>query len=293
MIEYVKIRASEILDQEDLVAFLKSRFPKATTPAGRHKIMGTECVDICVPSNSPEFEEIQEFIKLKKRQGLKGFLDFHIGRYIRKYAKAELENAEILRLTILPHFEPSGEECGTIYETLCDQCNLGRQVSDLVLKLKRIPKNMDIAETIAWDEWVVSSKFVRAFTEHKLTGAEFLPVFDTINPMKQSNEWYQLRVNGGAVELHEATKFGKDPFTPDRISWRCPLGHSIVTEFLSEIYLQRSSWRSSDIAVTSTLFGQGRNLLRPTPLILISQRMYRVFQEMGIKGLSYEIARLL
>jgi RHS repeat-associated protein len=47
------------------------------------------------------------------------------------------------------------------------------------------------------------------------------------------------------------------------------------------------------IAVTEALFGQGRNLLRPTPLIIISQRMYRVLQEAGLKGFSVEVAHLV
>jgi hypothetical protein len=66
-----------------------------------------------------------------------------------------------------------------------------------------------------------------------------------------------------------------------------------VTAFLSEIYLHRNAWDGSDIAVTSALFGQGRNLLRPTPLIFISQRMYRVLQAAELKGFSYEIAHLV
>ena len=99
--------------------------------------------------------------------------------------------------------------------------------------------------------------------------------------------------HGQGRGVSKQTKLGRDPFSPSQVSWRCPLGHSIVTEFLSEIYLHRNEWDGSDIAVTSALFGQGRNLLRPTPLIVISQRMYRVLQEVGPKGFSYEVAHLV
>lgn len=293
MTEYVNVRASETLGQEELISYLKSRFPEATKPVGRRVVKGTECVEIRVPSNSFEFQEIRSFIDARRKKGRRGFSDFTIGWYLRKYTKAELQNAEVLRLTIQSHFEPSGEECGTIYETLCDHCNWGRQVSDLILDLRPVPQYKDISETIAWVEWVVSSKFARTFTENKLTGAEFRPIFEFKNPTKQSKNWSQLRVIGKTGLLSETTRLGRDPFSPSQISWRCPLGHSIVTEFLSEIHLPRNAWDGSDIAITESLFGQGRHLLRPTPLIIISQRMYRVLQDAGVKGFSVEVAHLV
>lgn len=290
MTEYVNVRASETLGQEDLVSFLKSRFPRTTKPVGRTVVAGTECVEVRVPSNSPEFDEIRRFINAKRKEGDRGFSDFTIGWYLRKYTKDELQNAEVLRLTITSHFEPSGEECGTVYETMCNHCNWGRQVSDLILDLRRIPQHKDISETVAWVEWVVSSKFVQTFAENRLTGAEFLPVFDLRNPTKQAKEWYQLRVTGRAGKVAEPTKVGRDPFSPSQVSWRCPLGHSVAAEFLSEIYLRRNEWDGSDIAITSALFGQGRNLLRPTPLIVISQRMYHALRDAGLKGYTCEVA---
>ena len=293
MTEYVNVRASETLDQGELVAFLKSRFAAAMRPVGRTTVEGTECVEVRVSSNSPEFEEIRRFIVARRKQGLHGFSDFTIGWYLRKYAKVELQEAEVLRLTIPSHFEPSGEECGTIYETLCDHCNWGRQVSDLILDLRRVPQHKDISETIAWVEWVVSSKFARTFAEKKLTGAEFRPIFDLRNPTKESKEWSQLRVTGKAGVLAEKTELGRDPFSPSEVSWRCPLGHAVATEFLSEVYLHRNAWDGSDIAITSGLFGQGRNLLRPTPLIIISQRLYHALQEARLTGCSYEVAHLV
>jgi hypothetical protein len=191
-------------------------------------------------------------------------------------------------LNIASHFEPSGEECGTIYETLCSHCNWGRQVSDLNLDLRRVPQHKDISETIAWVEWVVSSKFVQAITGNRLTGADFRPIFDSRSPLRASEEWHQLFVTGHVGGLAAQTKFGKDPFSPSELSWQCPLGHSSVGTFLSEVYLERADWDGSDIAVTKALFGQGRNLLRPTPLIIISQRTYLALDRAGAKGFSYE-----
>jgi hypothetical protein len=292
MTEYVNVRASETLNQGELVAFLKSRFPEMTRSVGRKTVEGTACVEVRVPSNSPEFAEIHRFIDRKREQGLHGYSDFTIGWYLRKYTRAELKQAQVLRLTVTSHFEPCGEECGTIYETLCSYCNLGHQISDLIVDTRRVPQHKDISETIAWVEWIVSSKFARTFSESRLTGAEFRPIFEFKNPTKQSETWRQLWVTGRAGKLANATRLGRDPFSPSQVSWHCPVGHAVVTEFLSEIYLDKDGWDGSDITITSDLFGQGRNLLRPTPLIIISQRMYRTLEGAGLKGFSYEVAHL-
>jgi hypothetical protein len=294
MQEFLSLRAFAG-SQEDLIAFLESSFREETRTLNERSaalIPASKSVETRIPLNSEAFQRIKHFIERKRKQDIDGY-DYLTVDLLRKYSKSELKNAEVLLLKIRSHFEPSGEECGTIYETLCNHCNWGRQVSDLILDLRRVPQHKDISETIAWVEWVVSLNFVRAFTENKLTGVEFSPIFEFKDPTKQSKDWYQLRVTGKAGGLAETTRLGRDPFSPSQISWRCPLGHSLVTEFLSEIYLQRSTWDGSDIAVTETLFGQGRNLLRPSPLIIISQRTYRTLQEAGIKGFSVEVAHLV
>lgn len=293
MREYLILRVSETLDQGELVAFLEARFPKATRPIGKHVIEGTKCVETRVPADSPEFREISTFVDTKRKQGEKDYKFFPIASYLRKYTKDELRSAEVLTLNISSFFEPSGEECGTIYETQCQECNKGRQVSDLILDLRRAPQQKDMGQTIAWVEWIVSSRFVRIFHEWNLRGAEFRPVFEFKNPTKRSKDWYQLWIVGKAGKLSKETKLGRDAFSPSEIDWRCRLGHSVVTGFPSEIYLHRREFDGSDIAITGDLFGQGRNLLRPAPLIVISSRLYQLLDENKIKGFSCEIARLV
>jgi hypothetical protein len=293
MTEYINVRASEMLDQGELVAFLKSRFGQRTKRVGRQVINGTECVEVSVLSNSPDFDEICQFVGAKRAQGAEGFSKFSLGWYFRKYTKQELRQAEILRLQINSHFEPCGEECGTIYETLCNHCNWGRQLSDLALDLRRIPQHKDIHYTIALIEWVVSSKFVQLFMENGLTGAELKPILNFKNPTRKSDEWYQLQVTGGIGKLAEMTKLGSDPFSDSIVDWRCPLGHSVAAQLLSETFVHRGAWDNSDMAITTDLFGQGRNLVRPKPLIIISQRLFRLMDDAGLKGFSCEVAHLV
>jgi hypothetical protein len=244
--EYISIRAFEILDQAELVRLLKSLFPESIKRVDVRRLRELRRLK-CVPSNSPKLDEIRELIVTRRRQGVHEFCAFTIGQYRRKYTLAELRSAEILRLNIAPHFEPAGEECGTLYETLCPHCNLGRQVSDLILDLGRVPQHEDIAETIASVEWVVSSKFAQVFTENGLSGGEFLPVFEFKNPTAHSRAWHQLRVTGSAGSVQEKTELGKDPFSSE-VAWRCPLGHSVVAQILSDIYLSRDAWDGSDVA---------------------------------------------
>src|SRR5215469_11274334 len=212
MREYLALRVSETLGQGELVAFLESRFPSATKSIRRNVIEGTKCVETRVPADSPEFQEIASFIASRRARGQKAFYYFPIASYLRKYTKNELRDAELLTLAISSYFEPSGEECGTVYETICQECNLGRQASELILDLRRAPQQKDVAQTIAWVEWIVSSKFVRIFRERRLTGAEFRPIFESKHPTRKSEDWHQLWVTGKVGKLSEKTKLGKDPF---------------------------------------------------------------------------------
>ena len=69
-----------------------------------------------------------------------------------------MEKASIFLLFIIPLFEPAGEECGTKYDEAfaCAQCSSGaKQVTDLFLDCRRIPKKKDAAVTFA-GEIVVS-----------------------------------------------------------------------------------------------------------------------------------------
>ncbi|MGI4828668.1 MAG: hypothetical protein ACRYFU_10840 [Janthinobacterium lividum] len=291
--EYIKIRASEILGQHELIELLNARFPELATRVGDLGFPGTGVIEARVPLDSPKLQEIRDLIAAKRKQGVPEYAVLAIGEYVRSYTVAELRNAEALLLKIAAYCEHAGEQCGTVYETLCPHCNLGRQMSDLILNPRRMPKRKDIAETIAWVEWVVSSRFVHAFTENHLSGAEFRPIVDFKKAAMHSQEWHQLQVFGKAGAIAEKTVIGKDPFSPSEVSWRCPMGHSVVAQCLSEVYLNRDAWDGSDIAVTSSLFGQGRGFLRPFPLIVISQRMYRLLQEEGLKGYTVRIAHMI
>jgi hypothetical protein len=266
----------------------------------------------------------------------------------RHYSTDELENAEILRLSISRVFEPAGEECGTRYadSEACAICGAGaRQIGDLRLDLRRLPKGVNIARSIA-DEWVVDQRFAELITESRLSGVELGRVLDRSAPQesvelgsvpagrrlieeaeargivpgsseyrvwlnrpenhamfeaaraeaevaggtpKRPSEslpvWCQLRAIAPSVPVAPLTQFGVDVFDDDpQGAHRCPLGHVAGLNLLSEIYVRREDWPETDFAITRELVGDRRGLLRPTPLLLISQRARAILVDHGIKG---------
>ena len=291
MTEFVILRASQVLDQGELIRFLKEKFGSSVRAVGK-SLPGMETFEVRIKVPSKEFELVSDFIRSRRSDGADEFVKYTLGSINRRYTKRDLLNAGLLWATIVPHFEPCGEECGTAYETLCSDCNLGRQVSDLLLDLRRAPQHKDICETISWIEWIVTSRFKKVVQDNGLSGVEFKPVFDLRSPLASSRTWSQIQVTGRAGRLAASVVLGRDPFDPGHVPWRCPSGHSTVTQFLSEICIRESDWDGSDLTITSDVFGEGRNLLRPTPLLLISQKAFRSFEQAGIRGLSYEVARI-
>lgn len=68
---------------------------------------------VLVPTSDPRLPEIR---RLQAEGVLHGDCFFHGWRIIRKYSSLELAKADLFRVTITSVFEPTGEECGTIYD---------------------------------------------------------------------------------------------------------------------------------------------------------------------------------
>lgn len=131
---------------------------------------------VIVDINDPLFKSIGD---LNKELKSKGKFLFSFFKPIYRYSKLELENTEILKLNITGVFEPTGEECGTIYDEsmICPICKSGRkQISDLILDLRKVPKNKNIAKTLADNEIVIDQKLANLLIEKKLKGFELRPV---------------------------------------------------------------------------------------------------------------------
>ena len=124
----------------------------------------------------PKFKRVGELnVLIRKDPNDFFFAGWNISR---RYTASDIAQAKLFLLCRLATFEPAGEECGTQYDELsaCPDCKSGaKQISPLFLDWKRIPKNKDIARTIA-GEIVVSKRMIELFERYSITGARFGPV---------------------------------------------------------------------------------------------------------------------
>ena len=246
---------------------------------------------IHISPNSTQFAEIEKLQKEVKEKYKESFFGFW--NIVRKYTKQELDTANLFSIKILKTFEPAGEECGTIYDekVACKICGSNRkQIGPLQLKKSTLPKK-DIARTIA-GEVIVSEKFVEIYTLRNLKGATFQPVICN----GKSSGYFQL---GSAEELalSDFTIAGTNPFDlSDKCGneiYKCPLGHTIGLNLISEPYIQKSPLIGEyDFFLSTQKIGVKRGLLMPEPLYLCSPAFRKMIIEENLSGFDFEIARL-
>jgi len=239
----------------------------------------------------PRIHEINEELRKKKGRRLFWGWDIH-----RRYSEKELQAAELFKLWPNAMFEPSGEECGTEYDesVACPQCGAGaRQVSDLVLDLRRAPKGADIAQTIA-NELIISTRLAEELKARGISGAAFRPVRQKGKKGAVSSDWLQLAVSAPAVEVVAPTFTGVDPFDRDeRGEFRCPRGDLAGLNLLSELFVARNSYDGSDLTCTRQRFGSRGGVLRPKSHLLISPKLRRLLVESRVRRLQIEVAHLV
>jgi hypothetical protein len=185
------------------------------------------------------------------------------------------------------------EVCGQLIEIPRSTCGVGtKQLSDLFLDWNRIPKRKDISRTIA-GEIVVSKRLAELFSSYEITGAEFRRVRRHPASSAESKDRFQLIVPA-EVEIVPPTKAGSDPFDDDpKGEYRCPFGHVIGLNLLSEVSIRSATRGSADIVCTRQFIGVRRGLLRPERLFLISPKVWRLLESEKVKGCEVEVAYLI
>ena len=224
--------------------------------------------------------------EVRKKYNGKFFFGWKIGR---KYSRRELDTAILLHLKIKTIFEPTGEECGTLYDetAACTICGANRkQVSPLILEKGTMPKK-DIAKTIG-GEVVVSEKFVNAVKRRNLKGLQF----GAVNVEK----YYQLTANTD-IELSPNTIVGINPFDLSTSNegeiYKCPKGDTIGLNLLSEPYdLNSQSIGKYDFYASRQKVGVRRGLLRPEPIYFCSPAFRKMVEEEKLSGFEFEITNI-
>lgn len=242
---------------------------------------------IKIEKGTSEYQLIKDIAEKVKAKNSESF--FYGWGIKRKYSKSELANALLFNLNMSNVFEPTGEECGTVYDetTACEICGANRkQTSPLILKKGTIPKK-DIAKTIG-GEIVISEKFVNAVRQRNLKGLQFRPI--------NIEKYYQLTANT-EIELSPNTITGINPFDlstkNDGEIYKCPKGHTIGLNLLSEAdVLNSPSINESDFFVSKQKVGVKRGLLRPEPICFCSQAFRKMVEDEKLSGFEFEIANI-
>jgi hypothetical protein len=211
----------------------------------------------------------------------------------RHYTPRELRAAEYLMVEFWPFFRPTGEECGTRYDesTACSYCGAGdRQVNELHLELRRIPRSRELALTMG-GEYVVSSRFAELLRQHRITGYELRPVVSKGG--RPTSDHHQLVIPSAMAEIVPPTRAGGSYLAPEPDSSRCPDGHVLGHRLLSPLHVSRDSLGELDWVFTRQRFGSRQGLFRPYPLMIVTQRLYRLLAEQKVRHLHAEVVHLV
>lgn len=255
--------------------------------ADEGKNMGTSVKVVELSKEDSRYRQVPIIAEeVRKKYNRKFFFGWQIGR---KYSRRELDTAILLHLKIKTIFEPTGEECGTLYDetAACTVCGAnGKQVSPLILEKGRIPKK-DIAKTIG-GEVVVSEKFVNAVRHRNLKGLQL----GAVNVEK----YYQLTANMD-IELSPNTIVGINPFDLSTSNegeiYKCPKGDTIGLNLLSEPYVLASqSIGKYDFYASRQKVGVKRGFLRPEPIYFCSPAFRKMVEEEKLSGFEFEITNI-
>jgi hypothetical protein len=280
------------------------------------------CVDgmvrkVVLPISSPVVKQMIDLHHTLLRQGDRLYIFSDIRR---RYSKQEILDAAAVMVVVNRVFEPTGEQCGTISsdENACPYCGAGRQqVADLILDARSLSslRNTAIAKTLG-GEIVVAKPFRDLFEANRLDGAEFQVIRDHRDPQREIPNWYQLRVTSSQLNIVSPTRVGETPFddevlretaandalhrssnlgtwSDDDGEYRCPVGHTIGLNLFSEVTATLEDQSPWDVSLTRQWIGVRRGVLRPQPLVVISNKCLRLIQNSGLKGMTFEVVHLV
>ena len=261
---------------------------------------------VTIASDDPRFRQIPAVSKEIREKYGKPFL--FSWRVRRSYTKSELESACLFHLIISTVFEPTGEECGTIYDesAACKICG-AKVTQNGPLKLKKGPPNKpDIARTIG-GEVIVSERLVSKLQSRRLAVFSCAPVIIS----ERENKYFQptaiteiglseLTIAGidpfdlsESSEAYKAAVSGNHKFNFDKEVYKCPLGHTIGLNLISEAHIIRSSIPvNCDFFVSKQRIGVRRGLLRPEPLYFCSPAVRKMVIDEKLRGFKFEVARV-
>lgn len=207
-------------------------------------------------------------------------ISFYIFRRLHRFAKKEIEKAEILMMNVDDDAKDS-ENLDPTYRT-CEACK--RKVpllerSSLHVDFKRIRK-FDFTTTYSGpEEIIVSDRMRRIFQEEGITGVDYGPVFQLGTDSSRIEEFYHLKLLEGIGSLVEPSFVEKE-----NLCDKCGMYKTYICKTL--FYFRRESWQGYDICFTRDWFGgppQGKWLI-------VSPKMYKVLTQNRVKYVYFHPA---
>jgi hypothetical protein len=255
------------------------------------RVLGGWIRQVEISTKDPRFAEVGRLQEeLTRTIGRSFYHGWHIRR---RYTSQELAAAELLQLCFTTGFEPTGEECGTQYDesVACPYCGSGgQQTSDLHLDVGRLSRKRELTRTIA-DEVIVSQRLAQVLLQNGV-GADLLGPVRT-RKGSVSPEWSQLVTPPPILSAVPPTYAGTGPFgDPNSNESRCPVGHLLGLNMISELFVDRRTYDGSDLVATSQFVGVRRGLLRPRRILCLSQKLWRAVELEELKGIQIEVVHL-
>ena len=270
------------------------RFASMLFSGSEGKRLGNSVRKVELETSDPRFKRIGELqSELRLSKGKPFFYGWELTR---RYSARELAEAELLHVRITSVFEPAGEECGTKYDEsiACHRCGAGaKQIGPLLLDVRGIPKGTDFAKTIG-GEIVVSQRVAELFGRDGIRGVDLQPVRITRPTSVESRDWYQMVLRTAEAVIVPPTRVGNNPFDDDpKNEYRCPEGHIIGLNLLSEVSVSSATRGEADIIASRQFIGVRRGLLRPERVILSSPKVRQLIDSEKLKGCEVEVAHLV
>lgn len=208
--------------------------------------------------------------------------------YYYKYSAEEMGNADYFHVNVpvRPVLDRKPEDEKSIYDFSgeCRYCRFGwNQTADLTFKAKSLVKTFPLFRVFGRDEWIMNEEIRITLETNNIQGVEFRPV-RAINGQSEIQSWYQFIVKNRIGPCLPETYFGFDPlYTGSKDSNACPLGHTRGLNLLSEIHLSKKQLSGLDIAMTTDYIGGIGAVQVPTPLLIVSKKVYYLLKDKKTK----------
>ena len=250
----------------------------ALQPFGPAKITPSSYGDRAIEFEFDYYPEgLDAVVDQLRRQGISSLFTVH-----RQYTAAERRQAELLILGGGRIVSSVEDTLHRQYVSICPFCEC--RTADWQFEPLQIVEQPQGAMFALVDHWplVVSAELAQALREAEVTGLELVPV-----GLDRPAQWYGMQVT------HRLPPVASPPtrlYRDQRLTPRCAANHLWKSSTISQLAYRRQDLAAADFNLTYEYYG---HIGSAVTNIVISQRVYRLLREVGVKRLSCEPIRIV